>query len=372
MANERKAFKEYFDRAAAEQLANQLSSAYPQLPRKRFINECSKGLASLEFVARVTQFSNVMRDTLPQDVPSALQILHDSLPEPLPNCDAVMDGWLQWPVGQFIADHGVAHFDDSMRTMLALTQCFSAEFAVRPFVEHHQKRTLGHLKELTDHPSPHVRRWCSEGIRTRLPWGKKLTKLIENPKPILPILEQLKDDDELYVRRSVANNLNDLSKDHPELITARCEKWYQAKRADRVSLVKQALRGLIKEGDPAALAVIGFSKARHVDATIKVSRKSAAIGTTVDLTAEIKSAAKKHQPLLIDYVVHFVRKNGKPSPKVFKWKSVELPAGESVTLHKKQSFKQTSVREIYPGSHMIELQINGTRVAQTKLEVTSG
>ena len=371
MASERKAFKEYFDRTAAEQLATQLSTAYPELPRNRFINECLKGLESLEFVARVTQFSNVMRDTLPNDVPSALRILHDSLPEPLPNCDAVMDGWLQWPVGQFIADYGVEHFDESMRTMLALTQCFSAEFAVRPFVEHHQKRTIGHLKELTDHPSPHVRRWCSEGIRTRLPWGKKLTKLIENPKPILPILERLKDDKELYVRRSVANNLNDLSKDHPALITARCEKWYQATRAERVSLVKQALRGLIKEGDPAALAVIGFSKARNVDAAIKVSKQSVAIGASIDLTAEIKSASNQMQPLLIDYLVHYVRKNGSPSPKVFKWKTLELPPGESITLRKKQSFKQTSVREIYPGPHLIELQINGVRVAQTSLEITA-
>ena len=154
------------------------------------------------------------------------------------------------------------------------------------------------------------------------------------------------------------------------MIIARCQKWYQTSKPTRVSLVKQALRGLIKEGEPAALAVIGFSKAEDIKVTLKASATSVAIGGAVDLTAEIISCSKTLQPLLIDYLIHYVRKNGSSSPKVFKWKTLDLPPGESVNLQKKQSFKPTTVRELYPGKHLIELQVNGVQVAQTALDLT--
>ena len=145
-----------------------------------------------------------------------------------------------------------------MTAMIELTQRFSSEYAVRPFVERYPEATFKRLLALTDDPSPHVRRWCSEGTRPRLPWGAKLHHLVADPSPIWPILEALKDDDELYVRRSVANNLNDIGKDHAALVVERCQAWLEDGNAQRDWTVKHGLRSLVKDGDPGALAVMGY------------------------------------------------------------------------------------------------------------------
>ena len=170
--DDKKLFKNWFDDQAAKALASQLRRADSSFPNKKFIRIATQDLASLELAGRVNQFAAALASCWPDDIPKSLAIIRASLPPPLPDCEAVTDGWLQWPIGQYIADRGLEHFNDSMLTMLELTQRFSSEFAVRPFVEHRQQETIQYLRDLTDHESPHVRRWCSEGLRTRLPWGK--------------------------------------------------------------------------------------------------------------------------------------------------------------------------------------------------------
>ena len=255
---ERKAFKDWFDKEAVQRLADQISAVSSDFESSRFLRVASEGLEDLEFHDRVKHLSNSMRECLPDDIPTALDILTQSLPPAQQDCESVTDGWLQWPVGQWIADHGLNHFEMSMTAMIELTQRFSSEFAVRPFVEHHPDRVFAELLRLTEHENPHVRRWCSEGVRTRLPWGRKLHGLIEAPSLILPILENLKDDPELYVRRSVANNLNDIAKDHPELVIQICRDWKKEADENRSRLIRHALRTLVKDGNPDALAILGF------------------------------------------------------------------------------------------------------------------
>ncbi len=369
--SERKLFKDWFDTDAARALAKQLSGVTKDFPTRRFVKLATKDIVALEFAARVNQFSRAIRDALPDKVDRALGIIRDSFPEPLPDCESVTDGWLQWPVGQFIADYGLDDFDHSMLTMTELTQRFSSEFAVRPFMQHYQKDTITYLKQLTDHPSPHVRRWCSEGTRTRLPWGRKLNQLIDNPKPVLPILEALRGDEERYVRRSVANNLNDIAKDHPDMVIARCDKWMKNKTAHTEEVVKHALRSLIKDGDKSALKALGFAKPSKLTCSIESDKSKVALGGSINLSATVSSKSKSSQPLIVDYVVHYIRKNGTASEKVVKWKNIDMQAGGLLEIRKKQSFKQTSVRALYPGKHRIDLQINGARVASTAISLVS-
>ncbi len=361
---ERKPFKDWFDPAAARALAAQVRGAWSRFDAAAFQRRATKGLAKLEFAGRVQQFSDALAAGLPDDIPRALGILTKSLPPVLPNCDAVTDGWLQWPVGQFVADHGVPHFEPSMVAMTELTQRFSSEFAVRPFVEQCPEPTFARLMSLTTHASPHVRRWCSEGVRTRLPWGKKLRALVDDPSPIWPILEALEDDDELYVRRSVANNLGDIAKDHPDAAVAWAKRCAARGGAGRTWLVKHGLRTLIKAGDPGALAVVGFGPAKKLDATLKVSPRKISIGDSVELSAQLQTSFSRAQELMVDYVVHYVRKGGKSSGKVFKWKTTRLPARGRVDLQKKHAMKTTTIRALYPGRHTVELQVNGARVAE--------
>ncbi|MEM6996572.1 MAG: DNA alkylation repair protein, partial [Myxococcota bacterium] len=302
-----KAFKDWFDRAAARSLAKQVAGAWPKFDEAAFVRRAGAKLNTLEFSGRVQQFADALAAGLPSSIPKALQILVKSLPEPLSDADQVTDAWLQWPVGQFIADHGLDAFDESFVAMIELTKRFSSEFAVRPFVEHHPEQTFERLLALTADPNPHVRRWCSEGVRPRLPWGKKLRALVDDPGPIWPILEALKDDPELYVRRSVANTLGDIAKDHQAAVVKRCRAWAKGASPERQWLIKHALRGPIKAGDPAALAAIGFSSAKGLRATLSASPKRIKVGESVALTAEVGSSAKRKQSLMIDYVVHYVR-----------------------------------------------------------------
>lgn len=366
---ERKAFKDWFDRSAAARLAAQVTEVMPSFDGSRFVRLATGNLKQLEFAARVRQFSDALRQTLPDSVPDALKILRECLPELLPDCENVTDGWLQWPVGQFIADHGLDHFDESMATMIELTQRFSSEFAVRPFVDQQAGETFARLLELTDHPSEHVRRWCSEGVRSRLPWGMKLRALVADPSPIWPILEKLKDDPEIYVRRSVANNLNDIAKDHPDLVVARLRKWKKRSNANRDWLIRHALRSLIKDGHSGALELVGFGPPEKLIAKLSIKPSKIRVGEHVDLAAEISSTAGKSQRLAVDYAVHYVRKAGGTTAKVFKWTTLELPGRGSVSLSKKHPMKKTTIRALYPGAHKVEIQINGTRFAASCFEL---
>lgn len=328
----------------------------------------TRNLAKLEFADRIRQFSEALRSKLPESVPVALSILTESLPELLPDCEDVTDGWLQWPIGQFIADHGLDCYDESMSAMIELTQRFSSEFAVRPFVEKYPRPTFKKLLALTKHPSAHVRRWCSEGTRPRLPWGRKLRDLVANPNPIWPILEKLKDDPELYVRRSVANNLNDIAKDHPDIVVERCRAWLGKGDDNRQWLVRHALRSLIKAGHSEALALIGFGPPDKLRAKLRITPGRIGVGGSVEMRVEISSTAKKSQRLMVDYVVHYIRKSG-TSAKVFKWTAVDLAANGEVALKKRHSMKLSTIRALYPGVHKVELQVNGMRCAESRFRL---
>jgi len=368
-ASSRTAHKYWFDESAAEALAGQVGSVYAGFDHAQFVRLATRDLESLEFAARVQQFSDALAATLPGVVPEALAILRRSLPDPLPDCEAVTDGWLQWPVGQFIADHGLNDFDESMETMIELTQRFSSEFAVRPFVEQHPDRTIARLLALTGHVSPHVRRWCSEGVRSRLPWGKKLRALATDPTPIWPILEALKDDPELYVRRSVANNLNDIARDHPSHVIARCRSWAKDADEQRAWTIKHGLRSLIKSGNPDALAVVGFGPPKGLNATLQVEPNRITTGDSVTLTARLESTHSKAQDVMVDYAVHYVRSAGKRSDKVFKWKTARVAPGEPLDLTKRHPMRATTVRALYQGEHRVELQVNGVRIAEASFRL---
>ena len=367
---ERKAFKDYFDRDAALMLADQLAAVYRQFDRSAFVKQSARGLGKLEFNDRVKQFSAAMRATLPNSISKAMTILRRSLPTALPDCENPTDGWLQWPIGQFVADYGIeengdAQIDVAFELMIELTQRFSSEFAVRPFVEYFPGETFRRLKKLAKHKNPHVRRWCSEGVRPRLPWGKKLTALVKAPDPIFPILDLLKDDEELYVRRSVANNLNDIAKDHPKRVIDLCKKWSKGADENLKWTIEHALRTLVKDGNPGALNVIGFKTPKSIDVTLSVKPRKIKIGDSVTLNASIKNRAKTSQPLLVDYSVGYVRKSGASNDKVFKWKKLDIAAGQTLAIEKKHSMKTTTIRVLYPGRHSVSVQVNGVVMAES-------
>lgn len=363
-------FKDWFDSDAALALADQVSRVYPDFDSERFVRLITRGIGALEFKARVNKFARMLRESLPEDYFDALSILIDSLPEPLENCESPMDGWLQWPIGEFIALYGLDYFDDSFEAMELLTQVFTAEFAVRPFVLNYPRESIERLGSLTDHENPHVRRWCSEGLRVRLPWGVVLRELESDPSPILPVLEALKDDPELYVRRSVANNLNDLSKLHPDLVVGICRSWLRERSEKRVWLARQALRTLTKEGHAEALELFGYRPVgEKVTVDFKVAPRSVLLGESVRLWAIFHNLSQRAVSLSVELVFHLVRAGEKSAPKIFRWKSFSLPPGQKFELEKSHKMESNTSRELYPGLHRVELQVNGEVLAAGQFQL---
>jgi len=217
----------------------------------------------------------------------------------------------------------------------------------------------------------HVRRLVSEGTRTRLPWGMRLHFLIEDPSPVIPLLEMLKDDPELYVRRSVANNLNDLTKDHPDMVLDLLEEWNEGASENTKWVISHALRGLAKAGNLRALALLGYGEPLVEIHDFEVSPdEDLKLGDKLHINFRLRSADFQPQNLMIDYIIHHVKANGSTSPKVFKLAKKTLGAFEEVNIQKNHHFKPVTTRVYYPGTHTIELQINGQIVAVRDFELT--
>jgi 3-methyladenine DNA glycosylase AlkC len=213
--------KDQFGPSAPTAIASMIRAVHADFPEKEFLRDALAGYGPLSLTARGFQIAEALRAHLPADFPEAVDILLRSASQPHEHrASSGMAGFLYMPHLFFVARHGLDHFEESMRAQHALTQRFSAEFSIRAFLERHPGRTLERLREWTGDPSHHVRRLVSEGTRPRLPWAPRLRAFQRDPGPVVELLELLKDDVELYVRRSVANNLNDIGKDHPDLLTA--------------------------------------------------------------------------------------------------------------------------------------------------------
>jgi 3-methyladenine DNA glycosylase AlkC len=247
-----------------------------------------------------------------------------------------------------------------MQALYQLTQVFTSEFAIRPFIQRYPDKCLTLLTEWATDPSYHVRRLVSEGTRTRLPWASRLPEFIQDPTAVIKLLELLKDDTELYVRRSVANNLNDIGKDHPELLANIAKMWLKDASKNRVWLVKHGLRSALKRSEQGALAVLGYGNSANAKIqNITITPQNAKMGSSIQINFELVNQAKKTAALMVDFCIHFVKANGKTNPKVFKLKMVRLAPSQSQYFSKKVSLKAMTTRTLYSGCHKVEVIING-------------
>ncbi len=362
------ALKDYINRQSIRQLGRQIQTAHAQFPLDRFVRASCKGLASLEFTGRTSHIAAVLREVLPDDVPRSLSIIADCLPEPLPYSDGMFSEnfWL-WPLSDFVRDYGSEHWEESLATCYKLTQCFTAEFAIRPQLQRHPDKTLELLQSWTADSSEHVRRLCSEGPRPRLPWAARL----DLPrKLVVPILESMKSDPSRYVQKSVANHLNDLGKEDAAWLLRTMKRWNRSGSGQTRWIVRHALRTQIKEGDPAALAIIGYSPAALKDVELRVTPKNVAIGETVTAQLRLASRKQQSQKLLIDWVLHYARPNRESYRKVFKGKEIDLPPGEPFAWEKSFDMTPRNTRSLHPGKHRLEVQANGSVVAAAEFRIT--
>lgn len=352
--------KNFFDANVIRAIGNQLAVGHPTLHVPGFTKRCTKGLEELELIARGWHIAEVMRELLPSDFPSAAKVLVSGLDAPLvSDTGNGMAPFRYLPHMFYVAKYGIEHLEESLATLHVLTQHFTAEYSIRAFIERYPEQTYTRLQTWATDPSVHVRRLVSEGTRPRLPWAPRLREFQRDPKPVVALLELLKDDPERYVQRSVANNLNDITKDHPEIALGVCEQWLVGAPPARRWIVGHALRGLVKQGHPRALELLGVGTEPAVKVMSKLIPKTASVGQKVAFSCELSSTAEGPQTLQVDYRVHFVKANGSTQPKVFKLKRVELAVEQRLSLRATISFQIHTTRKPYPGKHAVELLING-------------
>ena len=364
-------FKDLYDRAMVEELAGRLAAAWPELERDAFVESAAGGLDALELKARSNHIAGALAEHLPTDFERALAILHEAMGDPDANGGLEgMGGFRHMPLLDYVALVGVDELELSLDAIERMTKHFSAEFAIRPFIVAHEERTMERMEEWSRSEDWRVRRLASEGSRPRLPWGIRLQSFVEDPSPTLSILERLVEDPELIVRRSVANHLNDVSKDHEDLAARIAKGWWTRGSDEARWAAKHALRTLVKRGHAGALSALGFEGGEDVVVEdLTVSDEVVAIGGALTFSFDVVAGDDSDERLVVDFALDRQLAHGKRGTKVFKLKAFELAAGERKSLSGKQKFKQLSTRTYYAGEHHIAILINGREAARVSFEV---
>ncbi len=376
-------FKNLINDDVVRQAGHHLQRVWPDFDRTRFEALSIDGLHALEFKDRARHLGRAMDATLPADFHQAADVLQAALqPVQASSIDPDKEqgllqtdghglaGWVLWPVGEFVTHRGMAHPERALQLLHALTQRFTAEFAIRPFIVAHPELCFATLAQWAHDPSAHVRRLVSEGSRPRLPWGLRLQALVKDPSPTLPLLAALQDDPSEYVRRSVANHLNDIAKDHPGVLADWLAAHLPQAPEPRRRLLRHACRTLIKQGHPDVLRHWGLGTPMLGSVHWTVSPQRVVLGTAVQLNLDLHSRATVPQTLEIDYTVHHVKANGQTSPKTFKGWKLTLAPGQSTRLTKTHAVRPISTRQYHPGTHAVDVQINGQVLAQAAFELS--
>ncbi|MEM6429086.1 MAG: DNA alkylation repair protein [Deinococcota bacterium] len=351
-----------FNKDKVAYLAELFQTAYPQFPADAFVKDVVDAFPELELKQRITHITEQLRTCLPDDYSDALAIILQALPPELDPSkkDDDFGDFITAPLSNYVALYGceAEYLELSLDALKAITKRFSAEDAIRYFINAFPDETLAFLKACAQDANYHVRRLASEGSRPKLPWAQKL--MTEYTWP-LELLDLLYADSTRYVTRSVANHLNDLSKLDPDLVLVTLKCWQaEGKQNDKemAFICKHALRTLIKQGRQEALELIGFGGAPDITITdLTTSTPDVTVGDAFEF--ELTLTSHKQQNLVVDYLMIFASDSKKRSQKVFKIKQLELAEGEVVKLSKRHPMRLMTTRRLYEGEHSITLQVNG-------------
>ena len=351
--------KLHYDRALAQELAARVAQVYPAFDQQTFIDQVAERLPALELKARIAVLAEGLRCHLPTDYGSAVGILCQTLPPALDGEGMYQDDHWLWPLATFVEMYGQNHWQASMDAIYQITQCFTGEFAIRPLITRYPERTLAALAAWAHDPSPHVRRLVSEGTRPRLPWAGHLSMVRDHPELTLPLLTALRDDPERYVQRSVANHLNDLSKDHPALILDTLTEWQVGAPPGRQWIIGHALRTLLKAGEPRALRMLGYLPPRLSVSELALEPDHLPVGATLNLQCTLVSQAEVRQKLLINIRLSLMDPSTRLGDKLFRWTICELAAGQTRLLNKRLPLRAGTTQQYPPGKYEVSIEVNG-------------
>lgn len=347
-----------------QSLADRIRAVAPSFDAPAFVaSVLDDGWEQLELKARTRRIALCLGAALPSDYGRALDILESASDD---------FGGLQHLIfPDFVEAYGLSHWERSIAALAKFTRRSTSEFAVRPFLLRDQARMLAQMSAWAESEDEHVRRLASEGCRPRLPWAMAIPALKRDPEPIVPILERLKADDSEYVRRSVANNLNDISKDHPERVVALAEAWFgHDPRTDRV--LRHGCRGLLRAAHPRIMALFGMAPPAGVEVeSWTVTPGEAAIGDSVRFRYAVRVPQGEAVKLRIELAAYFVRTTGRDYRKLFKLSEKIAEGGALLQGGREFSFADLSTRKHYPGMHRLALVVNGEELASADVRLVA-
>ncbi len=345
------ALKDMFNKKFYERLAAGFSIADKKFNAGKFVKEVLKDTEELSLNQRLRNTSVILQKHLPADYKKAAALILEVAP--------TFGGYTALVFPDFVGLYGHDHVDLSLDALKELTSYSSSEFAIREYLKRDLNKTIKVMYKWAEHKNQHVRRLASEGSRPRLPWSFSLEQIAKNPELTQPILERLKADPELYVKKSVANHLNDFSKNQSDWMLNLINSW-DKKNEHTAWIIKHASRTLIKKGDARSLAVFDFEKNAKVKVEhLAIKKNKIKLGEQLEFSFDVSSGKNKSQKLVIDYAIHYAKKSGEQSRKVFKLKELELKPNAIEKVAKKQMFKDFTTRKHYAGKHVLEIIVNG-------------
>jgi len=364
--------KNQLGEAAVQHIARCLSELMPTFESELFCAAALDGLEQYELKQRVMHIIQALHTVLPADFAQAATIL-GNIPHVWRTQDTVakISSFAAWPLIDYASIYRLAQPKVALALLKKLTPLFSAEFAIRPFILAHLDYCMQQFAQWVHDDDEHVRRLVSEGPRPRLPWGMQLKGFIQDPRPAIPLLTTLNNDPSLYVRRSVANHLNDISKDNPELLIAICRNWQHDASAHTHWIIKHATRSLVKAGHPEVLQLLGYQPQLALQAVhLHLTATQLQLGDHLEFSCSIASTSANNQALVIDFAIHFMKANGQQKAKVFKLKTCNLAAQQQLTIQKRHAIKAITTRQYYAGTHKLEILVNGQSVASQCFELS--
>jgi 3-methyladenine DNA glycosylase AlkC len=344
-----------------ERLCPVLKTVIPEFEERKFVYSVfDREWPDLELKQRTRQITRALKQCLPTEYSKAIEMVI-SISALLRESEREQS----YPfifLPEYIELYGLNHFNLSMKAIEESTRLVSAEFAIRPFILRYPRETMTHMLAWSRHPEPSVRRLSSEGCRPRLPWAVGLPDFKKDPSPILPILENLKNDPSEYVRRSVANNLNDIAKDHPELVLQIARKW-KGMGPETDWIIKHGCRTLLKRGNADVLNLHGFNpKSKASVKEFKVPKKIT-IGDHLNFEFEFFSREKNSTLFRLEYAIDYRTSSGKISRKIFKITESTFEPYEPIHIRRKQSFRDLTTRKHFKGKHFLRILANGKEMA---------
>ncbi len=339
----------------------------PEFRKQAFLNQVfDRNWQEMELKQRIRQIAASLHSHLPGSYPEQISLIQKMTEHIKKNGESSFP-YLFFP--EFIGMYGLEHLSPSLKAMEILTCFISCEFAIRPFIVHYPAEVMKQMESWSLHSDHHVRRLASEGCRPRLPWAMALPVFKKDPSPLFPILNNLKKDESLYVRKSVANNLNDIAKDHPDRVISLVQKWKGlGKETDWI--IRHGCRTLLKKANPQAYQVFGLNQNPGCSiCKLKLHSSQIRIGEELEFSFQLTNETKSEAVFRLEYVIHFNKANGKPSPKIFSLKEKAFQPG-SYSIRKRQSFKELTTRRHYPGKHQLGIIVNGKEMVTKTFQLS--